>query len=94
MLSYAVLSAAFPPHMIGRASTALTLTMFVAAFSLQIAFGLALDAWPRTGTGYAPEAHAWVWAAAIGLQGAAFAWYCLPGGRAAAAARGTARPGA
>lgn len=91
VLSYAALTASFPPHMSGRASTALTLMMFVAAFAFQIAFGVALDAWPRTEAGYAPEAHAWVWTAAIGIQGAAFVWYCLPGVGAAPAAREAAR---
>jgi predicted MFS family arabinose efflux permease len=79
VISYAVLAAAFPPHLAGRVSTALTLTMFASAFLFQVGIGAALNRWPSAPTGgYAPEAYARVWLVMLTVQVAALVWYCVP----------------
>jgi MFS family permease len=78
VLCYAVLAAAFPAHMAGRVSTALTLNLFLCAFIVQSGIGWLLGWWPQTGTGYTPEAHRAAWLVMLAAQLAAFIWYCLP----------------
>ncbi|HSK40021.1 MAG TPA: MFS transporter [Arenibaculum sp.] len=77
VVSYAVLNVAFPAHLAGRVSTALTLTMFASAFLFQVGIGLALG-WMETAGIDGANAHRSVWLAMLLLQAAAFVWYCVP----------------
>ncbi len=79
VVSYATLNSAFPPHMAGRVSTALTLTMFAAAFFFQMSIGVVVGWWPASTAGsYAAEGHRTAWIIMLAMQFAAFAWYCIP----------------
>ncbi|NYZ12534.1 MFS transporter [Azospirillum sp. RWY-5-1] len=61
VISYATVTAQFPPHLSGRANTAMTLTMFGWAFLTQLGIGAVLDA--GTAAGYAAaDLHRGVWA--------------------------------
>ena len=73
-LVYALLASRFPPELAGRATTALNLGTFAAAFLVQWAYGVALDA--LTGRGWAPaDAHRTVLGGLLLLQAASFAWF-------------------
>ncbi|SPA29213.1 putative transporter, Major facilitator superfamily MFS_1 [Cupriavidus taiwanensis] len=90
ILTYAVLARSFPDALIGRATTALTLTVFLSTFACQVGVGFVLDLWPATGGHYPKAAHLAAWAGLVGLQALAAIWYALGGRRArreAAAAR-------
>lgn len=61
VISYATVTAQFPPHLSGRANTAITLTMFGWAFLSQLGIGAVLDA--GTAAGYAAaDLHRGIWA--------------------------------
>ncbi|MDX1764452.1 MAG: MFS transporter [bacterium] len=51
ILPYAVLSQSFPPHLSGRANTALNLLVFAAAFGAQWGIGAIINLWPQTAAG-------------------------------------------
>lgn len=90
ILTYAVLARSFPDALIGRATTALTLTVFLSTFACQVGVGFVLDLWPATGGHYPKAAHLTAWAVLVALQALAAVWYALGGRRArreAAAAR-------
>ncbi len=73
-LAYALLSSRYPMHLAGRSNTALNLAAFAGAFSLQWAFGIAVDAF--TGAGLDErEAYRWSFGIVVALQAAAFAWF-------------------
>ena len=58
ILSFAVLTRAFPLTLAGRASTAMNLLIFAAAFALQWGIGAIINQWPVTATGgYDPEGY-------------------------------------
>lgn len=86
ILTYALLARRFPDALIGRATTALTLTVFLATFAFQVGIGVVLDFWPASGGRYPARAHLAVWAGLVVLQVLASAWY-LMGRRAAPTAR-------
>jgi predicted MFS family arabinose efflux permease len=75
-LSYSILSRRYPKAMAGRANTAINVFGFAGMFSGQWGVGLALDLWPQSAAGYAPEAYPWalgmVWA--VQLAGLAWLW--------------------
>jgi hypothetical protein len=77
-LSYALLSVHFPAHLSGRANTALNLATFVGAFSIQWAFGAAVDAFTSAAVP-TKDAYELTLASLLALQGAAFAWFLLSG---------------
>jgi MFS family permease len=79
ILSYAVAAEYFPPHMIGRAHTTLTLVIFLLIFGFQVGVGAMLSLWPSEGGRYPAAAHLTVWFALIALQVASAVWYFLPG---------------
>lgn len=79
ILSYAVAAEYFPPHMIGRAHTTLTLVIFLLIFGFQVGVGAMLSLWPSEGGRYPAAAHLTVWIALIALQTASAVWYFLPG---------------
>lgn len=77
ILTYAVLARRFADAMIGRATTALTLTVFLATFAFQIGIGFVLDFWPANDGHYPMAAHLTVWTGLVVLQGLAAVWYML-----------------
>ncbi|TRZ64482.1 MAG: MFS transporter [Rhodocyclaceae bacterium] len=77
-LSYALLSAHFPPHLAGRANTTLNLLAFAGAFGIQWGFGAAVDAWVAGGMEQR-DAYQHTYAWLLGLQAASYAWYVVSG---------------
>jgi MFS family permease len=78
ILSYAVLARHFPPHLIGRANTTLTLIIFLLIFGFQIGVGAVLSRWTPVDGHYPPAAHLTAWGILIALQLASAIWYVLP----------------
>jgi hypothetical protein len=68
----------FPPHMIGRANTTLTLVLFLLIFGFQVGIGAMLSFWPAEGGHFPATAHQTVWVTLIALQVASAVWYVLP----------------
>jgi len=81
ILTYAVLARSFPDALIGRATTAMTLTVFLATFICQVGVGKVLDLWPATDGHYPKAAHLTAWAVLVALQLLAAAWYLMGAGR-------------
>jgi MFS family permease len=79
ILTYAVLARHFPPHLIGRANTTLTLIMFLLIFGFQIGVGAVLSRWPAVAGHYPAAAHLRAWGILVVLQIASAIWYVLPG---------------
>jgi MFS family permease len=77
ILAYAVLARHFPDRLIGRATTALTLTVFLSTFACQVGVGLVLDFWPARDGRYPAAAHLTVWGIFVALQALAAVWYAL-----------------
>ena len=77
VLSYSILSRRYPKEMAGRANTAINTIGFVGMFSGQWAIGLVLDLWPRTASGYAPEAYPWALGLVWAVQLAGLAWFVV-----------------
>ncbi|ODV42139.1 hypothetical protein AWV79_29650 [Cupriavidus sp. UYMMa02A] len=77
ILTYAVLARSFPDALIGRATTALTLTVFLATFACQVGAGFVLDLWPVSDGHYPREAHLAVWSGLVALQALAAVWYAM-----------------
>jgi predicted MFS family arabinose efflux permease len=74
-LSYPVLGALFPASLTGRVHTALNFLVFVAAFALQWAFGVVVQALkPSLGIANAYDFALWV---LVGLQAAGYVWYVI-----------------
>lgn len=82
ILTYAVLARSFPDALIGRATTALTLTVFLSTFACQVGVGFVLDLWPATSGHYPKASHLAAWAGLVVLQVLAAVWYALGGRRA------------
>lgn len=70
VLSYSILARRYPKEMSGRANTAINTLGFAGMFTGQWVIGVVLDLWPKSATGYAPEAYPWafgvVWLAQLG----------------------------
>ncbi|MEY2667859.1 MAG: hypothetical protein RJA59_497 [Pseudomonadota bacterium] len=77
-LSYALLSAHFPPSLAGRANTALNLCVFAGAFLIQWGYGVSLDVLTARGWVMA-DAHRAAVATLLALQAASFAWFLATG---------------
>ena len=77
ILAYAVLARNVPDHLIGRATTALTLTVFLSTFVCQVGVGYILDFWPAVDGRYPKAAHLTVWGIFVTLQLLAALWYAL-----------------
>ena len=75
-LSYALLAANFPPHLQGRANTALNLAAFVGAFGLQWGIGVLVDALGAAGLA-PPQAFRWSFTALLVMQTLAWGWFVL-----------------
>ena len=78
ILSYAVLARHFPPHLIGRGNTTLTLIIFLLIFGFQIGVGAILSLWPATSGHYPAAAHLSAWGVLVVLQIASAIWYMAP----------------
>ena len=78
ILSYAVMARHFPPHLIGRANTTLTLIIFLLIFGFQIGVGAVLSRWPAAAGHYPAAAHLTAWSILVVLQIASAIWYLLP----------------
>ena len=77
-LGFPILTQASPPHLAGRANSALNLTLFAGAFALQFGIGWMIGTWPREGSGSYPDgAHWWTLLAQTGLQALALCWFFL-----------------
>jgi MFS family permease len=86
-LSYALLSAHFPPRLSGRVNTALNLGAFIGAFGLQWGFGAALDLLQGSGMP-AREAYRWTYGGLLAIQALAYGWFMIGAtGKAARPAR-------
>lgn len=80
ILPYAALSQAFPLHLSGRASTALNLLVFVAAFGAQWGIGVIIGLWPITEAGgYDPSAYGVAFSVMLGLQVITALWFWAAG---------------
>jgi predicted MFS family arabinose efflux permease len=79
ILSYAVLARHFPPHLIGRSNTTLTLILFLLIFGFQVGVGAVLSLWPATSGRYPAAAHLTAWGILVVLQVLAAMWYVFPG---------------
>lgn len=77
ILTYAMLARRFPDALIGRATTAMTLTVFLATFAFQLGIGFVLDFFPTTGGHYPVAAHLSVWAGLVLTQVLAAIWYLM-----------------
>lgn len=76
ILSFSVVTRAFPLDLAGRATTALNLLVFVAAFALQWGIGVVIDRWPTTvDGGYHPQGYQVAFALTLALQAIAFVRY-------------------
>jgi len=80
ILPYAALSQHFPADLSGRATTALNLLVFVAAFCAQWGIGSIIELWPVSPAGnYAPPGYQAAFAVMLALQAAAFLWFLAAG---------------
>jgi MFS family permease len=79
ILSFAILSQAFPSHLAGRTNTALNLLVFITAFGSQYGIGAVINLWPMTTAGgYAVPAYQTAFGLMLGLQVLAFLWLVRP----------------
>ncbi|MCD6047087.1 MAG: sugar phosphate permease [Gammaproteobacteria bacterium] len=77
-LSYAAVSAHFPPSHAGRSTTALNLLFFLLAFFMQSGMGLIVNLWPRLSTGkYPVVAYETAFGIILGVQVLAYIWFFI-----------------
>lgn len=79
-LSYALLSAHFPPSLSGRVTTTLNLLLFIGAFAIQWGLGALIDGLTAAGFFAASAYHA-AFALLLILQATGYAWFVLEGRR-------------
>ena len=78
ILSFAVISQEFPDHLTGRASTAMNVMVFGAAFALQWGMGEIISLWPTAADGgYAASGYRVAFTVALVLQALALAWFVV-----------------
>jgi predicted MFS family arabinose efflux permease len=77
ILSYAIVSQAFPVALAGRANTALNLLVFVAAFAAQAGIGAVIDALPPE-AGFGAAGHRVALAVMLALGTAGYVWFLWP----------------
>ncbi len=78
VLTYAILSQAFPPELAGRVNTALNLLVFVLAFAGQWGMGAIINRWPAAGGGYADTGYQLAFG--LALVGQLLSWFWLLSG--------------
>ena len=77
---YPVVTGNFPSEYAARASSSLNFLVFASVFAVQWLIGVIIDEFPGAPGGrFPPEAYKWAFAAGIGLQLLAVAWYFLSG---------------
>jgi len=81
MVSYAVLSQAFPAALAGRVNTALNLLVFIAAFIGQWGIGAIINRWPAEAAGYLLQGYQAGFGVVLILQALAFVWFVTAGRR-------------
>ncbi len=74
---YSTLSRAYPKAMTGRVITGLNVFGFAGMFLGQWGVGLVIGLWPRSATGYAPEAYGWALAMLWLVQFGGLAWFWM-----------------
>ncbi|HCK80105.1 MAG TPA: MFS transporter, partial [Candidatus Competibacteraceae bacterium] len=74
VLTYAILSQAFPPELAGRVNTALNLLVFVLAFAGQWGMGAIINRWPVAGGGYADTGYQLAFGLALAAQSLSWFW--------------------
>jgi MFS family permease len=74
-LAFSIVSQSFPRSLTGRATTALNLMVFFAAFAVQWLFGLILDFWPAEQGGYQPAGYRVAFCILLTMQLVPFAWF-------------------
>lgn len=74
-LMYAVVGQGFSPHLAGRATTSINLTMFLCAFVLQWGLGGVIGLWPKGETGWPAEAYAVAFGIPAALLAVALVWF-------------------
>ncbi len=74
-VNFAILSQAFPVSMVGRASTALNLLIFVASFLVQWGIGIIINPYPAGGGSYAPEGYMLAFGVTTVLQAVGLVWF-------------------
>jgi len=77
ILSYAIVSQAFPVALAGRANTALNLLVFVASFAAQAGIGAVIDALPPD-AGFGAAGHRVALAIMLALGTAGYVWFLWP----------------
>jgi MFS family permease len=77
VLTYAILTQAFPPTQAGRVNTALNLLVFVAAFAGQWGIGAIINLWPLASGGYADFGYRWAFGLALALQALTWGWLLI-----------------
>jgi hypothetical protein len=78
ILSYAILSQAFPATLAGRVNAGLNLLLFSAIFFVQWGIGGVIDLWPATAAGrYAPEGYRAAFGVMLCVQAVALGWFCV-----------------
>lgn len=80
-LMYAVTAQLYPPHMAGRATTSINLTMFLTAFLLQWGLGAVIGLWPKGETGWPAEAFTVAFAIPAVLLAVALLWFIIGAAR-------------
>ena len=78
VLGYSLVSERYPPAMAGRVNTGINVFGFVGMFSGQWLFGVILDFWPQTPSGYAREAYPWALGLLWSVQLAGLIWLVWP----------------
>jgi MFS family permease len=78
VLSYAILAECFPAELAGRANAALNLFHIGGAFVVQYMTGLVVQLWAPTDGHYPEVAYQTAFAANVGFQIVALAWFARP----------------
>jgi len=73
-LCYVVVTRGFSPHLAGRATTSLNLGMFMGAFLMQWGLGALIGHWPKSATGWPPEAFSYAFAVPVILLAVSLLW--------------------
>ncbi|HLO77901.1 MAG TPA: MFS transporter [Magnetospirillum sp.] len=74
-LMYAVVAQLYPPHLAGRATTSINLTMFLTAFVLQWGLGAVIGLWPKSEIGWPAQAFSVAFAIPAVLLVLSLAWF-------------------
>lgn len=94
ILAYPWLARYFGARLSGRATTAMNLLMFLAAFAAQYAIGAIIDTYPPSAPGkYDPAAYRFAFGAVLAAQLATLVWYMANGRRLREAERTSAPAG-